>query len=99
MPMPAMAMKVSQVSASSGGAAPDIAIAPISARAPYMPEQITLSGSIEIDAESGAILSLNRPVNYMPYPGAVNGGSSESSVGSTGVATATPAIAPAPVKQ
>lgn len=62
-----------------------------------MPEQITLSGSIEIDAESGAIL--NRPVNYMPYPGAVSGGSSEASVGSTGVAVATPAIAPAPVKQ
>ncbi|MGE3724600.1 MAG: hypothetical protein AB7I41_03560 [Candidatus Sericytochromatia bacterium] len=101
VPMPAIAtdMKVSQVSASSGGAAPDIAIAPISARAPYMPEQITLSGSIEIDAESGAILSLNRPVNYQVYPGAVSGGSSEASVGSAGVAVATPAIAPAPVKQ
>jgi hypothetical protein len=92
-PEPAAMTSMADTSVSSSGAAPTIAIDPPAPGRPDTQPYMSYSGSLELDAVSGEILSLNRPVYYKSYPGEVSSGG-----GSTGVGIAYPVSEAATVR-
>lgn len=89
---PALAKTQSEASSSDAGTAPN-QVTSVQAR-PIPDPAMPWSGSLEIDAISGKIIALNRPVIYYPDVPVASGGSSGAVAGSPGIAVTEPAPIP-----